>query len=200
MFKLIDFIFLRRSLIVFTVLVLSSIVFYFGGVKFKQLAQDDFNAAKSALNSSHSALNKQSKEIALVDKYLTEFKALSNSGFIGEERRLSWVESMKEANKTIKLPVFKYSIKPQEQYERPGIKASKTVKSLSSPMILNLGLLHEGDLFKVIQLIEDNVQSRFVIDSCKLQSKKVDTLNINKENISARCVLRWVNLKVKTNK
>lgn len=195
MTKKIDWLFLSRPLIIFTVLVLVSVVFYLGGDEFKQQARNDFNEAKSDLQRGHSRLSNQAKEISLIKLYLDKFEQLKNEGFIGDERRLSWIESMKEANGVLKLPLFNYAIQPQEEYIRPGLKSSKKVKLLSSATTIDLGLLHEQDLFKVFKLMDDNVKSMFTIDSCEIDSKSADKeLKVDRQNMTASCTIRWVSI------
>ncbi len=198
MFKQIDWLFLRRPLIIFSLLIVFSLVFYFGGLQYKNIANEKFNSAKNSLSSSHSKLKVLSSEMKLVDEYLDEYKTLVNEAFIGEERRLSWIESMKAANKEIKLPKFDYSISAQSNFKRPGITQNKAVASLSSAMKLDLGLLHEEDLFKVFELLDENVQSYFTIEGCKLSQGRNKELKIDKSNLTANCVVSWVHLKVAT--
>ncbi len=196
MLKKIDWQFLHRPVIIFMVLVISSVIFYFAGMQYKNSANEKFNTSKSKLNTSHSKLNRQSNEIKLVDDYLTQYKELENNAFIGEERRLSWVESMKTTNKVIKLPQFDYSIQAQDDYIRPGLKQSKKVKALASKMNLNLGILHEEDVFKVFKLLDENVQSHFIIEACELSKSRGVELKVDEANFKANCILNWVHLKV----
>jgi len=196
MFKAIDWLFLRRPLIIFLILIMSSFAFYLGGLQYKNIKNDVFNQSKNALSSSHSALNRKSKEIALVDDYLVAFKALKDNAFIGEERRLSWVESIKATNKEIKLPIFNYSIQAQTDFVRKGLKQSKRVKAYASQMDLDLGLLHEEDVFKVFKLLDDNIQSYFIVDACDISKGQNTELKIDKENLKAHCIVNWVHLKV----
>lgn len=196
MLKQIDWVFLRRPLIIFLVLTGSSLIFYFGGLQYKNTALEKFDIVKSLLARSHNQLNKQSQELALIDENLKQFNSLTNDAFIGDERRLSWIESMKATNKIIKLPKFDYSIKAQEDFIRPGIKTIKTVQSLSSQMELELGILHEEDIFSVFNLLKSNVKSHFVIESCELSKSSNKDLQTDKENLSARCIIQWVHLKV----
>ncbi len=196
MLKKIDWKFLKRPLIIFFILVSSSLVFYFGGTQYKDIQNEQFTNAKNALSASHRALNNKSKEIALVDDYLEPYKTLVDNAFIGDERRLSWIESIKATNKEIKLPKFNYTISAQTPFNRPGIKKNKRVKVHASKMTLDLGLLHEEDLFNVFKMLDEHVQSYFIVDACNMTIGKNSELSVDKQNISARCVVNWVHLKV----
>jgi len=196
MFKTIDWIYLRRPAIIFLILVISSVVFYFGGLQFKNSENERFTKVKNALSSSHSALNKKSKEIALVDDYLDAYKALNDNGFIGDERRLSWVESIKETNKEIKLPSFNYTILAQKDFSRKGLKQNKRVKAMAYQIKIDLGVLHEEDIFKVFKLLDENVQSHFVVDACEVSIGQNKELKIDKANLKAHCIVNWVHLMV----
>jgi len=196
MLKQIDWKFLRRPIIIFVVLLLSSFVFYFGGLHYLENSNEKFTLSKNNLSASHSKLNRQSNEIKLVDDYLKQYKALENNAFIGEERRLSWIESMRATNKKIKLPRFDYSIHAQEEFIRPGLKQNKVVKAVASKMDLNLGLLHEEDLFRVFDLLDENVQSYFNVESCEFSKSKQGELKVDEANLTVHCILNWVHLKV----
>jgi len=196
MFKSIDWLYLRRPAIIFLILVISSVVFYLGGLQFKNNENEGFSNAKNSLSASHRALNKKSKEIALVDDYLEAYTALTDNGFIGDERRLSWVESIKAANKEIKLPTFDYSIAVQGDYIRPGLKQNKHVKAYASKMDLDLGVLHEEDIFRVFKILDEKVQSHFVLEACEISIGQNRELKIDKANLKAHCVVNWVHLKV----
>lgn len=167
-----------------------------GGLQYKNIENENFTQAKNSLSSSHNALNKKSKEIALVDDYLEAYKALNDNGFIGDERRLSWVESIKATNKEIKLPRFNYTILAQKDFIRLGLKQSKRVKAMASQMNLDLGILHEEDIFKVFKLLDENVQSHFIVDACAVSIGQNRELKVDKANLKAQCVVNWVNLKV----
>lgn len=193
----IDWVFLKRPMLIFTVMIIASVSFLFAGEEYRKIAEEDFNKARSSLKKSHKQLKNQSNEIAVIDEFLAKFNELENQGFIGDERRLSWIESVKSTNDELKLPEFSYSIQPQDTFERSQIKSTKKVKVLSSLMTVNLGLLHEVDLFNVIDLIDQNVSSHFTIESCDLIADKGNKeLKVDDDNIRAQCDVRWINLKI----
>ena len=104
---------------------------------------------------------------------------------------------MKKTNKRLKLPKFDYAISPQQPFIRDNLKSNKKVKSLSSPMTLNLGLLHELDLFRVFDMMHSNVKSQFTIDSCDLTLRtQQKELKVDQENIDAQCTMSWLSIKV----
>lgn len=196
MLKQIDWLFLRRPIIIFLILVASSLFFYFAGKHYKDSAQELFNTAKNSLSTSHSKLKRQFNEIKLIDGYMSQYKELNNHAFIGEERRLSWLESIQASNQEIKLPKFNYSIRPQENFIRPGLKQSKNVKAMASKMDIDLGILHEEDVFNVFDLLNKHVQSYFIIEACEFSKIQKSELTVDKANLLAHCVLNWVHLKV----
>lgn len=74
----------------------------------------------------------------------------------------------------------------------PGIQLSKSV------MTLNMQLLHEGDLYTIINNLHNNAKGLFDIKSCAIvrnlsQSNSLAESETDK-NFSAKCELNWYTL------
>jgi hypothetical protein len=63
-------------------------------------------------------------------------------------------------------------------------------------MELNMGLLHEEDLFALLEGLRLSIKNLFTVDSCSLQrSTDVNrSLDTKKPNLETRCTIRWVTI------
>ena len=192
----IDWLYLRNSFILFGVCLVISIALIFIGFELEQKGKNEYETAVSSLRQSHNLYKTIIKDIELLDQYTIQFNDFKSSGMIGKERRLSWVESLKAANASLKLPQLNYRLESQEEFARPGLKFNKKVPVKSSPMILEMGLLHEGDLFELLGGLRKEVQTLFTVDSCELTrvgdfNSSLDTKQVN---MNAQCTIRWVTI------
>src|SRR3989304_3773187 len=81
------------------------------------------------------------QEEKLIRQYYPEFIKLHDKGIIGQERRLSWIETLRRAGEYMKLPVLKFGIEPQSSFG-PGYPATPPSSPFQNPtMKLNIDLL-----------------------------------------------------------
>jgi hypothetical protein len=130
----------------------------------------------------------------LLDQYRKLYGEYKSTGLVGQERRLSWVESLESTNEVLRLPTLTYSLLPQEKFERPGFKVKRDVAVLSSPMDLSIGLLHEEDLFALLEGLRLSIRNLFTVDSCSMsrRSNIGESLGTKSSNLRTECKIRWV--------
>ncbi len=123
----------------------------------------------------------------------TRFEALRAQGFVGQEPRLRWVEDVRDSAKQAGLDAIHYELEPREAYA--SSIATGNLQLFSSQMRLRLGLLHEGDLLKFLQLLEARHSGIFELNACTLQHSHNDAeIHLHDSNILALCELRWYSL------
>lgn len=123
----------------------------------------------------------------------TRFETLRAQGFVGQEPRLRWVEDVRTSAKQAGLDGIHYELEPRGAYT--SSIATGNLQLFSSLMRLRLGLLHEGDLLKFIQLLEARHSGVFELSACTLQRNHSDTeIHLQDSNIMAMCEIRWYSL------
>ena len=139
------------------------------------------------------------KDIDLIEQYRNLYNGYKSSGLVGKERRLSWVESLESTNEVLRLPTLTYNLLPQETFERPGFKNVRDVSVKSSPMELSIGMLHEEDLFALLEGLRLSITSLYTVDNCSMRrtSNINSSLDTKKLNLSATCTIRWVTIDAK---
>jgi len=192
----IDWFYLRRPLIILAVAILISAAVVVAGYQYEKVQHEDYQTALSTLRSTHKLYSSIVNDIDLLDQYRSLYGEYKSSGLVGEERRLSWIESLESTNEVLRLPTLGYSLNPQEKFVRPGFQLKRGVSVMSSPMDLNLGLLHEEDMFALLEGLRLSIQNLFTVDSCSInRSTPIGrSLDTRQTNLQSRCSIRWVTI------
>ena len=195
----IDWFYLRRPLITLGAGFLIALMLILAGYQYEKTKGEEYQKALSTLRSTHGRYFNIVKDIDLLDQYRKLYSDYRSSGLVGKERRLSWIESLESTNEVLRLPTLTYSLLPQEAFERPGFKVKRGVVVQSSPMDLSMGLLHEEDLYAVLEGLRLSIKNLFTVDSCVI-SRLTDvksSLNTRRANLSTNCTIRWVTIDAK---
>jgi len=195
----IDWVSLRWPLIMFFVALVISTALGYGGMRLEASGHQQYEQAVSSLRTTHQRYRELVNDIDLLEQYrnlYTEYKA---SGLIGKERRLSWIESLEATNGVLRLPTLTYNLLPQEEFERPGLKVRQGVEVHSSPMDLTMGLLHEEDLFALLEGLRLSIRNLFTVDSCSFRRESgiERSLDTRQTNLRGNCTIRWVTIDAK---
>ena len=195
----IDWFYLLRPLIIIMVAIVISLVVAPAGYHYEKAQREEYEVALSTLRSTHKLYSNIIKDIDLLDQYRSQYSEYKSSGLVGEERRLSWIETLESTNDVLRLPTLTYNLNPQEGFKRPGFKLKRGVAVMSSSMDLTIGMLHEEDLFALLEGLRLSIQNLFTVDSCSiLRADPVDrSLNTKKANLRTLCTIRWVTINAK---
>ena len=192
----IDWVYLRRPLIILSVAILVSAALLFAGMRFEDAQYQEYQQAYSKLRTTHQRYRDLVNDIDLLDQYRSLYTDYKDTGLVGKERRLSWIESLEATNGVLRLPVLTYNLRPQEDFERPGFRVKRGVEVKSSPMDLTMGLLHEGDLFALFEGLRMSIRNLFTVDSCSLSRNGgiQQSLDTSRSNLTSKCTIRWVTI------
>jgi len=152
--------------------------------------QNQLNAARQRYQSS--GLEKE-----VITAYLPQYQTLINKGFVGEERRIEWVESLREQHKNHKLFGIKYSIKQQEKYTPAFVPNQGGFTLNRSVMQFELDMLHEGDLLQLTESLSKANVAELMLRDCEItrlnESGALSSQLI--ANLHAQCELDWLTLR-----
>ena len=195
----IDWFFLKRPLIMLLVSMLIFAALVLAGYQYEKIQNEKYEKALSTLRTTHQIYSNMVNDIDLLDQYRNQYNDYRASGLVGKERRLSWIESLESTNEVLRLPTLTYDLNPQEEFKRPGFKAKRGVEVNSSPMDLSIGLLHEEDLFALLEGLRLSISSLFTVDSCSMvrQSAVSASLDTKRANLSTKCTIRWMTIDAK---
>lgn len=132
-----------------------------------------------------------------IKEYLPQYQALINKGFVGEERRIEWVEALREQHKSNKLFGIKYSISQQQEYKpsfAPSVGGFMLHRSI---MKLDLDMLHEGDILKLTESLSAENTAPFMLRDCEITRLNAGGALSNQliANLHAQCELDWLTMR-----
>ena len=156
------------------------------------------NAQFKSISNRYFAVDEEEKQIK---EYYPLFNDLYNGGVIGRERRLNWIEVLREADEDLGILGLNYDIRSQEVY-KPGFKVTLgKYKLFRSIMSLNMQLLHEEDLFRLFETLDRKALGSYNVTSCSmaLKGKKISD-NPDVANLNVECELIWHTIKLASGK
>ena len=165
-------------------------------------AQQSMNATELSLQQQESKLNQARQryqssgmEKETIVKYLPVYQHLIKSGFIGEERRIEWVDNLRNIHQENKLFGINYSIASQEDYKPTFNLDPGPFVLRRSVMKLELSMLHEGDLITLIEALKAKQTTPFITRDCEITRVSPDVTNKLTPNLLANCELDWLTIR-----
>ena len=148
-----------------------------------------------ALNRRYLAVD---EEEDIIKDYFPRFMDLHKTGLLGEEQRLNWIEVLQDAGDRLLLPSLSYEIRAQKPHHPQFPAPPGRYEIFASEMILTMQLLHEGDLFALLDLLNERARGLYTVSGCELTRNFVDlTDNPAAGNVTATCLLEWFSIRPK---
>ena len=121
---------------------------------------------------------------------LQALQHLQSGGILGDEKRLDWMEQLRDTQRELHLPGMKYEFAAQAPLSgnTPGGPAW-----FNSPLRLQLRLVHEGDLLAFLDRIQQQAKALVIVRSCKLAPPAGSTERHEiPVGLAAECELDWL--------
>jgi len=136
------------------------------------------------------------RRLKLVKEYNAKYNLLAKSGFIGDENRLDWVETLRKITEHKKVPEIKYEIKAVQKYSPPYLLETNLFEINSSEMILKMDLKHEGDLLSVFDELNRRTAGVYELKGCQVKrNAETFEFTFGAVNLRAECSLNWFSIK-----
>ncbi|MCB1743617.1 MAG: hypothetical protein KDK91_24795 [Gammaproteobacteria bacterium] len=191
----VDWGYLRGALIALALSLGIGGALYFYSYDFADSASNAYRRHHARMIASRTRYQTLDEEERIIDEFLPKYRALESQGLIGREQRLDWIEKLREAARDVGLPSLRYSIAAQQEYEEGSGVSTGSFKIYASRMDLEMGLLHEGDLYAFLAQIDAKAAGRFSIKSCELKRVQPELdMSGTSANLTARCALDWLTL------
>ena len=194
----IDWAYLRRATIVLSVVTVLSLGLALVSYIYVDDKRDLDHSSQAGLLKMKAKHQDAVNQLHLVDTYLSDYRKLEKKGFIGEENRLNWVETLGAIAEKKKVITIEYNIKAFQPY-RPAYQVNANLFQInSSEMVLHMKLLHERDLVDIFTELNRLAEGIYDIKRCKIQRRrKINGYDAGTTNIIAECTLNWFTLQVK---
>ncbi|MDH3414484.1 MAG: hypothetical protein OEM98_18635 [Gammaproteobacteria bacterium] len=152
-------------------------------------------SALSAVRAQYQNIDEEEK---IIERYLPLYRALESKGIIGKERRLDWIDTLRQSSHRVELPNLRYVIDSQSIYQPEFLVPGGSFQIYASRMHLDLGLLHEGDLEALFNDLDANANGLYTVSKCDLRRLHHQTEFVKRAdatNLKAECGLRWLTIK-----
>lgn len=187
---------LRNPILGFGVVLalVGSLAFY--AESFKRQQEQAVYAQKIQLNQARQKLMSSGQEREGIVRYLPLYQALLSVGFVGEEQRIEWIETIRKLHQQHKLFSIEYTIGPQENVAPSYLPSLGNFTLHRYKMKLELGMLHEMDLLVLLNGLRGQ-PTPFIVRSCEMvrpNRRKISAIALT-PNLHAQCELEWYTLR-----
>ena len=136
----------------------------------------------------------------LLKKYKSKYTSLKQKGLLEGDDRLSWVNVMEDVVNKNLITSVQYKISKQIKYKEPGLsRAYPDIDIYKSDMVIEMELLHEGDLYAFFNELKANAKGLFEIKKCTISAPasilEAILESLSDSNLKARCDVNWYSLK-----
>ncbi len=149
----------------------------------------------AALDNAKSRYQRSGEERETVLHYIQAYKHLEQLGVVGSEKRLDWVESLREANARAGLFGVDYQMTAQAPFPFVPKDHPLADRIKQSQMKLFFGILHEGDLMRLLDALQAQQPGLFALSECSLDRAGRQGVPMPRQaNLTAQCDLSWVTI------
>lgn len=197
-----DFRRIQWSLVILVVLSLIGAAAVFGALQATKSAKAAAQRVEAERNEIRGKLARARDEEQEIRAKIVRYQDLLARGYITEEQRLDWVERIAKIKAARKLIEVQYELQPQKPVEAallPEGASGGGYEFLSSPMKLQMHLLHEDDLLGFLQDLRKSVNALIVVRRCGLE-RITSTGTVQggtQPQLKADCDLEWITLRGK---
>jgi len=126
--------------------------------------------------------------------YQPQFVELRRQGLVGLERRLDWVEAIRQIQERRRLLPLTYEIDVQQPYRLETALPTGGYSLLGSRMTLHMDLLHELDLLNFLSDLRLN--GTFAVQECMIRRSggAAPAAGVLTPTLNADCTLNWLTL------
>ena len=124
-------------------------------------------AARAERAQAREQLARTAKDEQEVKERADLYRRLVELRIVGAERRLEWTASLASIRERRQLPELRYQIAPRKLLlSLPGKPGN--VDSFASTMKIELGLLHEVDLFRFLEDLRASGNAYYAVNQCSI--------------------------------
>lgn len=153
--------------------------------------------ARDAAQAEWNEFNSKLKRIHLEEQEIRDKSAIFNllqaRGVIGNEQRLEWVELLKDIRDKRQLLEMQYEFSPQRRLDPNPIGE---FSFYASAMKLQLKLLHEEDLTRLLDDLRQQAKALIQVKQCSISRQPRETSERGPAALlQAECQIDWITLR-----
>lgn len=144
---------------------------------------------RDAASSRYAQVDNEKRDIR---NFQHRFVELRQRGLIGDERRLEWLDAIRQTQTRLKLPPLSYEIEPQQVVTLDTPIDLGEYQLRGSRMHLHMELVHELDLFNF--LLDLRERGFVAVQDCSIKRLGVAAGTPGASTLGADCTLNWITL------
>jgi hypothetical protein len=160
-------------------------------------AKEAHQASRKSRIEAQERVSKASEEEREIRENLIYYEQMRQSGMIGEQNRLDWIDSIAKIKNDRKLFEIKYAIEAQKPLDYPGITAGGA-SFVVSKMKLDMLLLHEEDLLNFLADLQAAGKTKVAVRRCalaRIEREAPPTAIALQPRLRAQCDLDLISVK-----
>jgi len=163
---------------------------------FRYTRESQLDTARSDLDTVRTNYRRAVEADNILRTSQQRYRELQQRGFIGDEPRLLWIESMRNSGRTNRLYNLQYSLKQQQTLTLSDLDYTEYYQLYTSPMSVQLELTHEVDLIRFFAELDHEKPAIYRLRGCTLKPMfDTDGIAFDKANVSASCKISWYTVK-----
>jgi hypothetical protein len=189
-----DFRKLRASAVLGVLMIaVGALALYFSFAAMQRAEQDRVSIAAQFAEADGKLKQVRNEESEVKQKSIV-FNKLQERGIIGDEQRLDWVELLKEIRDKHRLIDLRYEIAPQRMLDG---QLGNDFVFFASSMKLELKLLHEEDLTRLLDDLRRQAKALIRVKSCRIERLPAtgEQRGGGRANLLADCEIEWLTLR-----
>lgn len=156
------------------------------------LAERDRDAALAARNQVEQRVRRAVGEGQEIRSRLQTVDAWRAAGILGKERRLDWLEMLRDIQRDLRLPGMKYEFGPQTRLDSGS---TGNPAWAFSPQKIQFRLLHEEDLLNALARIQQDARALVIVRQCTLSPLASRNAGAGATALlGAECELQWLTI------
>jgi len=190
---------IKLSLILFLLVMISAVITIAASGSYLDDAEQARESAKRAMIIWKNKIDYAKQSNQIIEEYEKRYQQLVKNNIVGEENRLNWLETLQATANARNMSSVKYNVTSQRLIEdKTGQHQAQGLRVFRSDMTLDMKMSHEGDLFAMLNTLEDKAQGLFTVDKCNIESLAASS-KIGSEKMHAHCELAWYTFKPNQN-
>lgn len=191
-----DFPLIRMALIVLVASLLASAALVGASRAFQTRQRDDMAQAQAQRNDADNKLRQAKIDKQEIQEYQSRYLRLRGRGFVGEEKRLDWMEQIKSIRESRKLLPITYEISAQQVFQVDPEVSIGDLELRGSKIKFQMDLLHEGYLLNFL----DDLSGKgfYTVQECTVKRVGAEPVNSQSPRLTAECALYWLTLGERT--
>jgi hypothetical protein len=149
-------------------------------------------SAQMARNEADGRLARATEEEREIRLNILQYRRLAERGIIGEEQRLDWIERLATIKASRRLFDIHYDIAQQRKLDSTPT-AGPVV--MVSKMDLKVPLLHEGDLFNLLNDLRATPRGYFQVKKCGIARSAAVDRKVLAPTLTATCELDFFTIR-----